>query len=117
MSGGLFIFGRETKKDYGPTLLLTCPNCRNKSFFILIYVETWLEYFWIKIFAYKKRYHLLCDTCSRGVELEGSEVNAAKRLNKATIDLLNKSISAEQYNAVLDEEWNELGMALGYLLK
>jgi len=117
MSGGLFIFGRKTKKDYGPTLLLTCPNCTNETFFNLVYIKTWLEYFWIKIFPYKKRYYLLCDICSRGVELRKSEIDTVKRLNEATMAYLNKSISAEQYKAALSEGRSELGIALGYLLK
>jgi hypothetical protein len=112
-----FIFGRQTKKDYGPTLLLTCPNCRNETCFLLVYIKTWLEYFWIKIFAYRKRYYLLCDICSRGAELQGREIEAAKKLNQATVAYLNKSISAEEYKAALNEGRSELGIALGHLLK
>lgn len=117
MSGGLFIFGRQTKKDYGPTLLLICPNCRNETYFKLVYIKTWLEYFWIKIFPYKKRYYLLCDICSRGVELQKNEIEAAKKLNEAMMAYLDKSISTEQYMAVLSEGRRELGIALDYLLK
>jgi zinc-ribbon family len=117
MSGGLFIFGRQTKKDYGPALLSICPNCKNETYFKLVYIKTWLEYFWIKIFPYKKRYYLLCDICSRGVELQKREIDAAKKLNEATMAYLDKSISTEQYKAALNEGRSELGIALGYLLK
>lgn len=88
MSGGLTIFGRQTKKDYGKTALVICPNCRKKTYFELVYIKTWLEYFFIKIFPYKKRYHLLCNICSRGVELKGQQIDAAKELNKATLAYL-----------------------------
>jgi hypothetical protein len=115
MSGGFFIFGRQTKKDYGPTAFMICPNCKNRTYFSLVYIETWLEYFFIKIFAYKKRYHLLCDICSRGIELEGREIDAAKKLNKATVAYLNESISREQYADVLNEVRSELDIALEYL--
>jgi hypothetical protein len=107
MSGGLIIFGRQTREDYGPTALVTCPNCGNKTYFVLVYIKTWLEYFFIKIFPYKRRYYLLCDICSRGVELKGQQIDAAKKLNKATSSYLNKTLPAEQYEAVLNEVRDE----------
>jgi len=112
MSGGFFIFGRQTRKDYGPTVLVTCPNCRNKTYYNLVYIKTWLEYFFIKIFPYKRRYHLLCPICSRGAELKGQQIEAAKRLNEATSAYLNKSLSIEQYRTVLNEVRGELGLTL-----
>jgi hypothetical protein len=117
MSGGLFVFGRQTRKDYGATALVTCPNCGNRSYFVLVFVKTWLEYFFIKIFAYKKRYLLLCPVCSRGVELKGRQVDAAKKLNEATLAYLDKSLAVEQYEEVLNEVRAELETALNYLPK
>jgi len=115
MSGGLIIFGRQTKKDYGPTALVTCPNCKNRTYFILVYVKTWFE-FWaiifIKIFPYKRRYYLLCDICSRGIELKGQQIDAAKKLNEATSAYLNKSLPADQYETILNEARSELGIPL-----
>ncbi|HEV7375244.1 MAG TPA: zinc-ribbon domain-containing protein [Pyrinomonadaceae bacterium] len=115
MSGGFFIFGRQTKKDYGPTAFVQCPNCHNKTFFKLVYIKTWLEYFFIKIYAYKRRYYLRCEICSRGVELKGRQIDSAKKLNEATLAYLNKSISDEQYQTALTEVRGELETALEYL--
>jgi hypothetical protein len=113
MSGGLIIFGRQTKKDYGPTALVTCPNCRNKTYYVLVYIKTWLEYFFIKLFPYKRRYYLLCNVCSRGIELKGQQIDAAKKLNEATLAYLNKSLSTEQYQAIVNEVRSELEINLG----
>jgi hypothetical protein len=115
VSGGLIIFGHQTKKEFGPTALVTCPNCRNRSYFVLVFVKTWLEYFFIKIFAYRKRHYLLCPICSRGVELKGGQVDAAKRLNEATVGYLNGSVTDEGYRSVLDEVRGELDAALASL--
>lgn len=112
MSGGLIIFGRQTRKDYGPTALVTCPNCRNKTYFVLVYVKTWLEYFFIKLFPYRRRYYLMCDICSRGVELKRQQIDAAKKLNEASLAYLNKSLSTEQYGAILNEVRSDLGITL-----
>jgi hypothetical protein len=49
MSRGLFIFWHQTKKEFGPTALVTCLNCHNRSYFVLVFVKTWQEYFFIKI--------------------------------------------------------------------
>lgn len=113
MSGSLWIFGRQTRTDYGPTAPVKCPNCGNTTYYHLFYVKTWFEWFFIKLFAYKKRYYLLCKICSRGAELKGQQIDAAKRLNEATSAYLNKAISAEQYKTVLAEVRNELRAALG----
>lgn len=112
MSGGIWIFGRTTRQDFGETALLTCPNCHNKAFYRLYFEKKWLEYFWIKIYAYRKTYYLLCGICSRGVELKGQQVEAAKRLNEATQAYMRESISQEQYQAALSEVRNELETAL-----
>jgi hypothetical protein len=112
--GSLFS-GVRRSKDYGPTAYVQCPNCHNKTFFNLVFIKTWLEYFFIKIYAYKKRYYLLCDICSRGVELKGREIDSAKKLNEATLAYLNKSISDEQYQTALTEVRGELETALEYL--
>src|SRR5438067_5996447 len=39
-------------------------------------------------FPYKRRYYLLCEICSRGVELKGRQIDAARKLNGATSALL-----------------------------
>src|SRR5437868_10748955 len=115
MSGGLIIFGRQTKQDYGPTSQLTCRNCNNRTYYDLVYVKTSVELWaiiFIKIIAYKKRYYLLCPICSRGVELKGQQIDAAKKLNEATSAYLKNSLPAEQYEAVLNEVRGELEIAL-----
>ncbi|MDT5123813.1 MAG: hypothetical protein QOC96_3295 [Acidobacteriota bacterium] len=115
MSDGIWIIGRQTEKDYGPTALITCPNCHNQTYYHLVYIKKWVEYFWIKIFPYKRRYYLLCEICSRGVELKGQQVDAAKKLNEATLSLLDQSITTSQYEMALNEVRNEVETALEYL--
>jgi hypothetical protein len=115
MSGGIWIFGRTTRQDFGETALITCPNCHNKTYYRLYFIKKWLEYFWIKIFAYKKRYYLMCEICSRGIELKGQQVDAAKKLNEATKAFLNNTISTEQYHVALNEVRTELEIALDSL--
>jgi hypothetical protein len=113
MSGGLFIFGRKTERVFGPTAYVRCPRCGNTSYFVLTYVKTWLEYFFIKIFPYRRQYFLLCDICSWGAELKGERIEVAKRLNAATLASLDGSLSAGEYEAVLGEVRGPLTEALG----
>lgn len=112
MAFGLLIIGRRTRKNFGATALVTCPNCSNKTYFELVLEKTWLEYFWIKIFPYKKRHLLECPICSRVVELWGQRLDAAKKLNRATLAYLNHDLSQEQYEAVLSEVRFDLENAL-----
>ncbi len=113
MSGGLFIFGRKTGQVFGPTACVRCLRCGNTSYFVLTYVKTWLEYFFIKIFPYRRQYFLLCDICSWGSELKGERIAVAKRLNAATLAYLDGSLSAGKYEAVLGEVRGPLTEVLG----
>ena len=54
----------------------------------------------------------MCEICSRGIELKGQQVDAAKKLNEATKAFLDRTIPAEEYQSVLNELRNELEMAL-----
>lgn len=112
MAVGIWIIGRTTSKDYGETALIQCPNCRNLTYFRLVFSKKWIEYFWIKLIAYQRRYYLSCGICSRGSEIRGRQVEAAKRLNKATLALLDNSLVVEQYEVILNDVRIEIEQAL-----
>lgn len=57
----------------------------------------------------------MCEICSRGIELKGQQVDAAKKLNEATKAFLNNTISTEQYHVALNEVRTELEIALDSL--
>lgn len=113
VSGGLFIFGRTTEKDFGATVFVRCPNCNNETALHLVYRKTWLEYWFIKIFAYRKGYFLVCTVCTRARKLEDEQITSAKRMNEATSAYLDKKLTVEEYKKVLNEERNILLEALG----
>jgi hypothetical protein len=113
LSGGFFIIGRTTEKDYGKTVFVRCPNCHNETALHLVYRKTWFEYFFIKIFPYRRQYLLVCKICTRSCKLEGQQIDSAKRMNQAMTAYLNKTVSADEYKSVLSEVRNDLRSALG----
>lgn len=98
----LFGWGRQSRKNYGPTLPLKCPNCHNDVFLHLLHSRTWFSLFFVPVLPYDSEYWLLCNICSRGFQLHGHQVSLAKQMNQATISFLNGGISKEQYSSTID---------------
>ena len=98
----VFGWGRQTKNDFGPTLPGRCPNCKNNGFHRLLHIRKWFTLFFIPVFPYESHHYLLCDVCSRGLELHGPQIEKAKQLNEATASYLKKLTTKEQYQVVLN---------------
>lgn len=94
-----FLFGwnHQTKKDYGPTLPIKCPNCNNDVFWHLVHSRDWLTVFFVPVIPYKSKHSLLCEVCSQGIELNDTQISKAKKLNQTTLAFFNKEITKEEY--------------------
>jgi hypothetical protein len=93
----LFGWGHGTNKNYGATLAITCPNCKNETWLQLSRSRKWFTLFFIPVIPYSTKHLLLCEVCSHGVELNGEKVLRAKQLNGLTQDLFNEEIPEDQY--------------------
>lgn len=98
----LFGWGRQSRKNYGPTLPLKCPNCNNDVFLHLLHARTWFSLFFIPVLPYNSEYYLLCDICSRGLKISRSQLGLAKQMNQTTVAFLNGDLTQEQYATALD---------------
>ncbi len=99
----IFGWGYETRKEYGPTVPIKCPNCNNSVFLHLVRSRIWFTLYFIPVIPYQSRYYLLCEICSQGIELKDSQIDRIKQLNQATVSFLNQKITQEQYKTVLTE--------------
>jgi len=97
----LFGFGREKRRDYGPTIPIICPNCHNPTHLRLIEIEKWFSLFFVPILPYDSTYLLVCDVCSRGIELTEEQFEKAKRLCRATRAFREGKISEEKYDRIV----------------
>lgn len=98
----IYGWGHTTTKDYGPTVPTTCRNCHNQGYWHLVHVRVWFTLFFIPAIPYRSNYYLLCQVCSRGVELNGDQIAKAKEIGQATTAYLNKAMTQEAYLAVLN---------------
>lgn len=97
----LFGWGRQTQKDFGPVMALECPNCKNTSLWRHFEAKTWFTLFFIPIAAYETKNVLICDVCSRGIELKGDQIEKARKLCPITASYVNKRITEEEYSREL----------------
>jgi len=98
----LFGLDKETRRDYGPAIPIVCPNCHNATYLRLIEVKKWFTLFFIPLFPYDSSYLLVCDVCSRGVELDDERFEKARKLCRAVRAFRERQISEERYNTILD---------------
>jgi hypothetical protein len=98
----IFGWGHQTRNDFGPTVPVTCSNCRNKCYLHLLHIRVWFTLFFIPVIPYESKHYLLCEICSRGIELQGEQVAKAKELNEATSAYLNNAMTEESYIAVVN---------------
>lgn len=98
----IFGWGKKTVQNYGSTFPMICGNCNNSVYSNLVQVRLWFTIFFIPIIPYKSKFHLICNTCSRGTELMGDDVKKAKHYNIITKSYINKEITEEKYSAFLN---------------
>lgn len=110
----LFGWGRRTRKDFGPTLPLKCGNCNNNGFHRLLHVKTWFTLFFAPVIPYESHHYLLCDVCSRGFELHGSQIDKAKQMNQATTAYLSSKQlkSNTEWRCTRPVCWNTSNLAV-----
>jgi len=95
-------FGNELRRDHGPAVPVICPNCRNQTYLHLIEVKKRFSLFFVPLFPYDWSYYLLCDVCSRGIELNEEQFEKARKLCRATRAFREHRISEERYNQILN---------------
>ncbi len=101
----LFIFGwgRRTRTDYGKTVPVKCSKCNNNTFWNLTRMRTWFTLFFIPVIPYENKHILFCEICSNGVVLPSGNVDRAIELNAHTKRYLNKEITQEEYDVLIDQ--------------
>jgi hypothetical protein len=99
----LFGWGHRTTKEMGPTMAGSCGNCRNETWFHLFSYRTWITLFFIPVIPYESRTLLLCPVCTSGLELNGEQVEKAKRLNGLTTAFLAKEMAKAEYELAARE--------------
>ncbi len=98
----IFGWGRQTRRDWGPTCALSCPNCSNDKFWHLLSLTRWFTLFFIPVIPYSFKNYLVCPVCSEALELNRAQTERAKRLNGTTTSFLNDEMTEEQYLSALD---------------
>lgn len=92
-----FGWGHRITKEFGPTIALHCPNCKNDGWWHLVSYKTWFTLFFIPVIPYESKHLLLCEICSQGLELKGDQINKAKKLNNSAGLFIEKRISESEY--------------------
>lgn len=99
----IFGWGHNTFKNYGPTYPVNCKQCGQDTYWNLIKICTWFTLFFIPVLRYKTQYILFCGNCEKGVELRSHQIEHALELNQATTQFLNREMTEEHYESILEK--------------
>jgi ribosomal protein S27E len=80
-----------------------CPNCHNDTWLQLCRHRKWFTLFFIPVIFYSSKHLLMCEVCSRGVELKGEKIKRAKQMNELTQRLFGETITKDEYWAKAKE--------------
>lgn len=93
------IFGWSKRtKNLGQAYPRYCNHCQNETMFSLIKARRWLSIFFIPIFPISKaEYHLSCDICRVGTEIERENATEFESLIEDTQRFRDGKISGPEY--------------------
>ena len=95
----IFGWGGTTPRDFGPTVLSTCPNCQNRTVMHYVRTKKWFRLFFLPVFPHDTQHYLLCPVCTRGISLSPEQAGMALDLAQAYNAWYAHEISDDQYNA------------------
>jgi uncharacterized protein (DUF983 family) len=95
----IFGWGRQTRTEFGSTMLIQCPHCNNTKFWDLIKLRTWFTLFFIPLIPYSSEVLLVCPVCAHGLGLDDSQMAKAIQLNELTRKLLQEEMGQDEYLA------------------
>jgi uncharacterized protein YbaR (Trm112 family) len=100
----IFGWGKQTRKDHGPTMHLVCPNCHNEAWWHLYTIRNWFTLLLVRAVPYDTQYLLLCPVCSRGLRLNSDRFRQARSLSQATrAHYKDRTMSAQEYADLVNQ--------------
>lgn len=59
--------------------------------------KLWATLFFVSVFPYSKKYYLLCQKCSAGIELNMEQLESAREMNRLTSLYFRRGITEDEY--------------------
>lgn len=98
-----FTAGHSTNEyDHGPILPLTCPQCRQVTYWRMMEVRSQTTVYFVPVNT-NSRHSLMCHSCGLRTPLNPDQVNRALYLRQVTQAFFDKQISDEEYRSRLSE--------------
>src|ERR1035437_965395 len=99
----MFIFGwgRQIRRDFGPTFKRFCDHCHNERYWNLQSISIWFTLFFIPVIPYEFNYRLYCPVCEYGFDLVDEKFEELKPLAINNKLLMDGEITLQQYNELI----------------
>ena len=109
----IFGFGAGSPEDLGEVVACTCPNCHNQVFLHHVRSKKSVRLYFVPVVPYGTDDYLVCPVCSRGLQLNRTQVRYLTRMAGATASFRAGRLGPGQYQARVEQFWRQLGMTPG----
>ena len=82
----IFGWGKRKIKVLGPVGSKKCENCSNDSVWSLVRASDWFTLFFIPIFPYLIRHHIICSVCGASQRIKKDKLDELKAMSKTNFD-------------------------------
>ena len=108
----VFGWGRRTRKDNGPAVLVTCSRCSNPAAYRWISTKTWFSLFFVPLIPYSSKHFLVCPICSNSRVLSAQDVQHVTALIPHTAQALAGEGDPDAYVRETAAFWQRLSGAV-----
>lgn len=88
--------------DHGHILPLTCPNCRQVTYWKMYEKRAQLTVYFVTVSDSSKGHILCCDSCRFTIALNADQVQRAHWLKQVTAAYFNRQINDDEYKKNLE---------------
>ena len=109
----IFGFGAGSPEDLGEVVACTCPNCHNQVFLHHVRSKKSVRLYFVPVVPYGTDDYLVCPVCSRGLQLNRTQVRHLTAMAGATASFRAGRLGPDQYQARAERFWRQLGTTPG----
>ena len=109
----IFGFGAGSPEDLGEVVACTCPNCHNQVFLHHVRSKKSVRLYFVPVVPYGTDDYLVCPVCSRGLQLNRTQVRHLTPMAGATASFRAGRLGPDQYQARAEQFWRQLGTTPG----
>jgi hypothetical protein len=106
----IFGFGAGQPEDQGEAVATVCPNCHNQVVLHHVRSKKKVSLYFVPVVPYGTDDYLVCPVCSRGMQLNRTQLPHVAPMKRATASFRAGRLSGADYAAQAERFWRAMGV-------